>query len=77
MTINKINVKPNGTESTSSFNNKNSEKRNDEKKESGPSIKYKASSNSMARAMSGKLQQNITLERTFFKDLLSLSRQRY
>lgn len=41
------------------------------------SIKFKASSNGMSRAMPGRVQQNITLERTYFKDLLKLSRQRY
>lgn len=40
-------------------------------------IKYKKSCSGMSRAMPGKIQQNITLERTFFKDLLKLSRERY
>ncbi len=41
------------------------------------SIKYKNAKNGLSRMVPGKLQQNITLERTFFKDLLKLSRERY
>lgn len=33
--------------------------------------------NKMSRAVPGIIQQNITLERVFYKDLLKLSRQRY
>ena len=33
--------------------------------------------NKMSRAIPGIIQQNITLERVFYKDLLKLSRQRY
>ena len=50
-----------------------------EKKKNKPSegIKYKPVSSCIARAMPGSVQQNITLEKTFFKDLLRLSKQRY
>ena len=50
------------------------------KKESAPqqnSLKFKPASGVQRLAMPGRLQQNITLERTFFKDLLKLSKQRY
>ena len=41
------------------------------------SLKFKPASGVQRLAMPGRLQQNITLERTFFKDLLKLSKQRY
>lgn len=47
------------------------------KEDIAAAIKFKASKNGLSRAVPGKLQQNITLERNFFKDLLKLSRQRY
>ncbi len=47
------------------------------KEDIGASMKFKASKNGLSRAVPGKLQQNITLERNFFRDLLKLSRQRY
>jgi len=56
------------------------EERNKAPKEevkSDKSIKYKNAKNGLSRMVPGKLQQNITLERAFFKDLLKLSRERY
>lgn len=47
------------------------------KEDIAAAMKFKASKNGLSRAVPGKLQQNITLERNFFKDLLKLSRQRY
>ena len=41
------------------------------------SFKFKSVNNGLTRAVPGSLQQNITVERTFFKDLLKLSKQRY
>ena len=38
---------------------------------------FKSLNNAMTRAVPGSLQQNITVERTFFKELLDLSKQRY
>ena len=40
-------------------------------------FQFKSLNNGMTRAVPGSLQQNITVERTFFKDLLDLSKQRY
>ena len=48
-----------------------------EEVKSEKSIKYKNAKNGLSRMVPGKLQQNITLERTFFRDLLKLSRERY
>lgn len=39
--------------------------------------KFKSVNSNISRAMPGSLQQNITIERTFFKDLFRLSKQRY
>jgi hypothetical protein len=40
-------------------------------------LKLKSINNGMTRVVPGSLQQNITVERNFFKDLIKLSRQRY
>lgn len=40
-------------------------------------FQFRSLNNGMTRAVPGSLQQNITVERTFFKDLLDLSKQRY
>lgn len=39
--------------------------------------KFETISNGMSRAIPGVLQQNITLERTYYNDLILLSKQRY
>jgi hypothetical protein len=41
------------------------------------SRKFNTVNSGISRAMPGSLQQNITIERNFFKDLLKLSKQRY
>jgi hypothetical protein len=41
------------------------------------SFEFRSLNNGMTRAVPGSLQQNITVERTFFKELLDLSKQRY
>ena len=41
------------------------------------SKKFSTVNSGISRAMPGSLQQNITIERNFFKDLLKLSKQRY
>ena len=45
-------------------------------KDSG-SLKFKSAKSGMTRAVPGQPPQNITIERTYFKDLLKLSQQRY
>jgi hypothetical protein len=40
-------------------------------------FEFRSLNNGMTRAVPGSLQQNITVERTFFKELLDLSKQRY
>ncbi len=40
-------------------------------------FRFKSVNNGLTRAVPGSLQQNITIERTFYKDLIKLSRQRY
>lgn len=61
--------------------NEETEKRQvrEEKKRvaSGSGFRFKSVNNGMTRGMPNTLQQNITIERTFFKDLIKLSKQRY
>lgn len=47
------------------------------KKPKEKSFEFRSMNTGMARAVPGSLQQNITVERTFFKELLDLSKQRY
>ena len=70
-----VETTPNDTARSSNIDDK--KKKPPAKDVSITSIKFKASNNGMSRAMPGRIQQNITLERTYFKDLLKLSRQRY
>jgi hypothetical protein len=53
------------------------EKKSHKKKPRDESKKFRSISSGISRAVPGSLQQNITIERNFFKDLLKLSKQRY
>jgi len=53
------------------------EKKSHKKKSRDESKKFRSISSGISRAVPGSLQQNITIERNFFKDLLKLSKQRY
>jgi hypothetical protein len=55
---------------------KDSEKENNKSKVN-TNFNFKNVNNEMLRAVPGSLQQNITLERNLFRDLMRLSRQRY
>jgi hypothetical protein len=64
----------------STIDSANTQKKNEKennKSQVNTNFNFKNVNNEMLRAVPGSLQQNITLERNLFRDLMRLSRQRY
>jgi len=61
----------------SSTNTKKESEKDNNKSKVNTNFNFKNVNNEMLRAVPGSLQQNITLERNLFRDLMRLSRQRY